>query len=159
MIVLAKDRMHASPGVIGLIFSLAAIGGLVGSGFAPWVKAHLRLNQIVVGCITIQALLTPLLAIATTPWMLALSWGLLFMIDPIFYASSITYRLSVTPDTIQSRVQSVFRLLSYGAEPVGMAAGGLLMGIFGPRYLIWGVAAGVASSALMVSIWERKRKS
>jgi len=133
MIVLAQGQMHASPRTIGLVFSVAAAGGLLGSALAPWFKSRLRLGQVMVGCVTVQALLTPTLALSVTPWMVALGWGILFMVDPIFYASSITYRLSVTPDELQGRVQSVFRL-AYGAEPVGTAAGGLLLGPVGPPF-------------------------
>ncbi len=152
MIVLAKGSMHASSRTIGLVFSVAAVGGLLGSALAPWFKSRVRLGQAMVGCVMMQALLTPMLALATSPWTLALGWGVLFMIDPIFYAYSITYRLSVTPDKLQGRIQSVFRLLAYGAEPLGTAAGGLLLGLVGPRLEIWGVAAGVALCAVLVSV-------
>ena len=37
MIVLARDRLHASARVIGLIFSLSAVGGLIGAWLAPHV--------------------------------------------------------------------------------------------------------------------------
>lgn len=157
MIILAKGQMHASPRVIGLVFSVAALGGLLGSALASWFKPRLRLGQVMVGCVTLQTLLTPILALAVSPWMLALGWGLLFMVDPIFFALSITYRLSVTPDALQGRVQSVFRLLSYGAEPLGTAAGGLLLGVVGPRLEIWGVAAGVALCAVAVSVSGLRR--
>lgn len=157
MIVMAKGQMHASSRTIGFVFSVAAVGGLLGSALAPWFKANLRLGQVMVGCVTLQALLTPTLALAASPWMLALGWGVLFLSDPIFYASSITYRLSVTPDELQGRVQSVFRLLAYGAEPLGTATGGLLLGLVGPRLEIWGVAVGVAICAVSVSASGRRR--
>jgi MFS family permease len=41
---------------------------------------------------------------------------------------SVTYRQSVTPDELLGRVMSGFRVIAYGAFPVGAALGGLIAG-------------------------------
>jgi len=42
------------------------------------------------------------------------------------------YRLALIPDQLQGRVNSVFRLIAYGSEPVGLAVTGILLQAFGP---------------------------
>jgi len=55
---------------------------------------------------------------------------------PIFLSNQYAYRLLVIPDHLQGRVQSVFRLISFGAQPVGFALTGLLIQWIGP---VWAV--------------------
>jgi hypothetical protein len=55
---------------------------------------------------------------------------------------------------MQGRVNSVFRLLAFGGQPVGMAAGGALLATLGPRVELWLIAAGLALSALAVGFTE-----
>lgn len=44
-----------------------------------------------------------------------------------------SYRMAVTPDDMRGYVYSIYRLGSYGAEPLGTALCGLGLGLIGPR--------------------------
>ena len=157
MIVLARDQLHASARTIGLIFSVSAIGGLIGAYLAPKIKARFRVGQIILGAALVQALATPLIGLATSAAMMATGWTIAFLMDPLLFAASSAYRLSVTPDPMQGRMNSIFRLLSYGAEPLGAAVGGYALGIVGPRVEIVAVAVAVGLCALAVSCTEVRR--
>ncbi|MDQ2798267.1 MAG: MFS transporter [Armatimonadota bacterium] len=152
MIVLARNQLHASPRIIGLIFSLSAIGGLIGAGVAPKMKERFPFGHVLIGSVAIQALVTPLIGLAVSPAMMIVGWSLAFLLDPIFSMASVSYRLSVIPDDIQGRVQSIYRLGSYGMEPLGTALGGLCLALIGPRVEILIVAAGVGLCALALSL-------
>ena len=143
MIVLARDSLHAFARTPGLIFSLSAIGGLIGATIAPKLKIHLRFGYVIIGSVAIQALVTPLVGLAASPAMMIAGWAIAFMLDPIFSMASTSYRLSVTPDDMQGRVHSIYRMGGYGAEPLGTALGGLCLGLIGPRIEILIAAAGV----------------
>ena len=152
MIVLARDQLHASARIIGLIFSLSAAGGLIGAWLAPHIKTRLPFGAVIIGTIAVQALVTPLVGLATSIGMMICGWALAFMLDPIFSMASTSYRFAVTPDEMRGRVHSIYRLGGYGAEPFGTALGGLLLGILGARTEILLAAAGVGLCAFAVSL-------
>ena len=43
-----------------------------------------------------------------------------------------SYRLAQIPDKLQGRVNSVFRLIAFGSQPIGIALTGLLIQAIGP---------------------------
>ena len=157
VIVLARGPLHADARTIGLIFSLSSAGGLAGSVIAPWLKARLRYGQLTIGSVVLQALSVSLMAAAMSPAMLVLGQGLLIGMGPVFNVTVLSYRLTVTPDALQGRVNGVARLLANVCTPLGTAAGGLLLQPLGPRVELWPVAAGLGLSALTTSFTDVRR--
>ena len=49
------------------------------------------------------------------------------MTAPIYSVASVTYRLTLIPDELQGRVNSSFRLVAFGFQPLGSAVGGILL--------------------------------
>jgi len=152
IIVLAQQRLHADARAIGLILSLGSVGGLLGSVVAPWVTARLRFGQIMVGTVVIEALAVALLAAATVPAMLVVGLAVVAVAIPIANVTQMSYRLALTPDALQGRVNSVFRLRFFGGQPLGLALGGALLGPLGPRAELGLVAVGLGFSALVVAL-------
>lgn len=152
IIVLAQQRLHADARAIGLIVSLGSVGGLLGSVIAPWVTARLRFGRIIVGTAVVEALAVALLAAATVPAMLVVGLAVIAVAIPIANVTQMSYRLALTPDALQGRVNSVFRLLFFGGQPLGLALGGALLGPLGPRAELGLVAAGLGLSALAVAL-------
>ncbi len=157
MIVLARDQLHASTRIIGLIFSLSAVGGLLGAWIAPHVKKRLPFGAVIIGTIALQALVTPLVGMATSASMMICGWAIAFMLDPIFSMASASYRFAVTPDEMRGRVHSIYRLGGYGAEPFGTALGGLLLGVLGARTEILLAAIGVGLCAVAVCLTQIRK--
>ena len=69
---------------------------------------------------------------APNPLILGIVTAVSFIIVPIFLSVQFGYRLALIPDHLQGRVNSVFRLIAYGSEPIGLAVTGLLLQAFGP---------------------------
>ncbi|HEY4383589.1 MAG TPA: hypothetical protein VGN34_03810, partial [Ktedonobacteraceae bacterium] len=57
--------------------------------------------------------------------------GLSYIIAPIFMVTQYSYRLALIPDHLQGRVNSVFRLISFGGQPIGLAITGALIQAIG----------------------------
>jgi hypothetical protein len=55
-----------------------------------------------------------------------------WIIVPIFMATQYSYRLTVIPDALQGRVNSVFKLVAFGGEPISLALTGFLLQTVGP---------------------------
>jgi len=151
IIVLAQRDFHADARGIGLIFSLSSVGGIVGAVLAPWLKARLSFGRIIIGSTVLQGVAVTLVAAAPSPALVVAGGLIAFMAAPIFNVSSISYRLALTPDALQGRVNSVFRLLALSGQPLGAALGGVLLGPLGPRVELWLIAAGITFCALAVS--------
>ena len=72
-----------------------------------------------------------LFACARTPLLLGLANGLSYIIAPVFFVTQYSYRLALIPDHLQGRVNSVFRLIAFGGQPIGMAITGALIQAIG----------------------------
>jgi hypothetical protein len=75
----------------------------------------------------IEALLWPLFAIAPSPLLLGVIAAGQWITGPIYNAVQFSYRLALIPDALQGRVNSVFRLLAFGFQPLGAALSGVLL--------------------------------
>lgn len=141
IIVLARNDLHAGARPIGLIFSVLSLGGLAGSFLAPWLIARLQAGHIIVGAVAVQALAVPLLAAAVSPWMVIVGGTIVVLVGPGYTATQQAYRLTVTPDMLQGRVNAGYELLVSGTEPLFLAVTGLLLAALGPRAVLWFLGA------------------
>lgn len=76
------------------------------------------------------------------------------MMIPIYNVTQTSYRLTLIPNALRSRVVSVARLPSYGSSLLGTAGGGLLLGLVGPRPVLWIVGGGLALCALFAGLTD-----
>jgi predicted MFS family arabinose efflux permease len=126
IIVLAK-QMGASDLAIGVIFSASGIGGIAGSLVGGRIQRRFTFGQVIVAVTWIEALLLPLYALVPSYYLLAAVAGASFFLGPIYNVVQFSYRLSIIPDRLQGRVNSVFRLLAFGFMPVGAALSGVII--------------------------------
>lgn len=131
MIVRAQS-MHASPGAIGLLFASGGIGSLIGSVMVAPLQRRFRFGRLMIAGGWFWALTW--LPYALAPNLLALGAAnvLGWLVIPIFMGSQYGYRLAATPDALQGRVNSVFKLIAFGGDPLSLAMTGLLLQAFGP---------------------------
>jgi predicted MFS family arabinose efflux permease len=130
IIVLAK-QMGAGDGAIGVIFSAAGVGGIVGSLVGGQIQRRFTFGQVIVAVMWLEALFFPLYAVVPSYGLLALVAGTSGFLGPVYNVVQFSYRLALIPDRLQGRVNSVFRLLAFGFMPVGAALSGVLIERFG----------------------------
>jgi MFS family permease len=124
----------------GVVFSVWGIGGIIAASVTPWLLRRMPTLRIVLLAIPLSALV----GIATV---LAPSWGLAALgltFWGIFYqlvvVNSISYRMQVTPDELQGRVNTAGRVLSWGVGwSLGAAVAGLLEPVVGLRWAMLGL--------------------
>jgi len=85
-----------------------------------------------IGATWIWALSWLLFAFAYNPLWIGIANGLSYTIVPIYMVSQFSYRIALIPDHLQGRVNSVFRLIAFGAQPLGLALTGILLQAIGP---------------------------
>jgi MFS family permease len=153
VIMLARS-IGANAFTIGLTFSVASVGGLAGAFVAPWLLDRVGKGKIIILTALVPALLLPVLATATTYWVLMLGWTIIELTVPFFNIAQVSYRVSVVPDVVLGRVSSVFRMLGFGGVVLGTSLGGVLLDHIGPRPVFWIMAAGLALTTVLVSLTE-----
>ncbi len=131
LIVIAQSQ-HASAFTIGVIFACGGIGSILGSFLVPPLQKRFSFGQIMIVSTWIWALTWLLFAVAPNPLILGIVTAVSFIVVPIFMSVQFGYRLAIIPDHLQGRVNSVFRLIAFGSEPLGLAITGILLQAFGP---------------------------
>jgi hypothetical protein len=100
---------------------------------------------VIAGTLLIEALTFPFLGWATGAWTLGLVFGVLMFIGPIYNVVQFSYRLALIPDALQGRVNSSFRLVAHGLQPVGAVLCGVViehhgtpwaLALFGATYVV-----------------------
>jgi MFS family permease len=94
-----------------------------------------------------------LFAIAPNPLVLALNNALSFIVVPIYTVVQYGYRLAVIPDHLRGRVNSVYRLMAFSGQPLGIALTGVLLQAVGPvsTILILFVPQGILCIAVVLN--------
>ena len=96
----------------GLLLTVFAVGGLVGTVLAPWVRRRLGTSGIVALVLAIQA-------------------GAMLLTGLVWNIATISLRQRIVPDVRLGRVTSAYRVVGLGSMPLGAAAGGLVATSFG----------------------------
>lgn len=126
IIILARQQ-HASDFVIGTLFAIGGAGGILGSIVAAPIQRRFRFGPVIIVTVWISALAVPFFLLAPSPLWLGVVEAVAFVTGPIYNVVQFSYRLSLIPDDLQGRVNSVFRLLAFGLQPLGLALTGVLI--------------------------------
>jgi MFS family permease len=152
IIIVLAQQQHASSFTIGLIFAVGGIGGIIGALIATSLQKRLSFGQAIIGTSWIFALFIPLYAIAPNPLMLGIITAATFVAGPVYNVVQFSYRSAIIPDELQGRVNSVFRLIAFGGQPLGLALTGLLIQNIGVIPTILVDAAGMVILAVAATV-------
>ncbi len=135
LIVLAQ-RLHASSLVIGILFASGGVGSILGAFLTNPLQKRFTFGQVTIGSAWVWAISWLALAVAPNLLILGIANAVSFIIVPIYLSVQFSYRLLAVPDHLQGRVQSVYRLLSFGSQPLGMVLTGFLIQWIGPTWAV-----------------------
>lgn len=158
-VILMSQSLGADEAAIGLIFSIGALGGVLGAAFAGKIQRTLSYGQVTIGSIWVIALTTPLMAIAPSLFLIGVAIIVVQAVVPIYSVVQIAYRLPLIPDELQGRVNSVFRLIAFGFQPLGALIGGVLLQFSAPMLTILLVSAGFVLLATIASFSAEVRNA
>ena len=147
-----------STGVVGLVFSASAVGGLAGALASGWVAGLLGAGRTIPVTAILMApamALTPLAALTSGPWPVVLLIGggvMFFALVVIYNITQVSYRQRACPPNLLGRMNASVRFIVWGTQPIGALIGGALGAAFGIVPVLWLTVAGTALSALPVVI-------
>lgn len=137
VVIVRATQEHASNVAIGLIFGAGGVGAVAGAMLAAPLQRRFGFSRVMIGATWGWALTWLLFAAGNTPLLLGMANALSYVVVPIYMATQFGYRLQSIPDALQARVNSVFRLIAFGVQPVSLALTGLLLQVLHPVATIW----------------------
>jgi MFS family permease len=145
--------LHASPALVGLLFSLGAVGGLVGGLTAGWFAKKFGSARIIWASLLLPAPLLVLIPLATPGWgtLLFAVGNIVFSLTSLLYNSAqVSYRQRICPPELLGRMNASVRWIVWGTLPLGSLMGGALGTWIGIRPTLWIGVIGSAFSGLFV---------
>ena len=137
-VVYAVRTVHLSTLELGIVIGASAVGGLAGALLATRARKALGYGKAM-AVATIGVSAAPLLllvprhaSVPTVIIMVAAQLGYGSSMSA-FNVNAITLRQVVTPTRLLARMNATYRMLIWGAPPVGAVAGGLLGSAVGLR--------------------------
>jgi predicted MFS family arabinose efflux permease len=140
--------------LIGVLFTASGVGALAATFLLSRIAGWLGPERLTLVGLTLVTALLPVLAFApsfATLVGLFVAWG---AISTAVIVNGISVRQMVTPDDMQGKVNTVGRMLTFGAgQPAGAAAAGLLAAHLGVTGALAVMAAPTAVAAVAGWTW------
>jgi MFS family permease len=143
-VLLVRDELGGSELAFGLTLAGAATGGVAGSLLAASIVECVGRRRAVLGAVVAFAL--SLLCTGLAPNVVAAGLGLAAfgLAGEVWNVVAVSYRQARVPDHLLGRVMATYRVIAYGAMPVGAGIGGVIAAIAGVRATFVAGAAGIA---------------
>jgi len=131
VLVLARQH-HVSRLATGFILASGGIGSIFGALIAGPLARRLRVGQLMIIASWLLALTWLPFAFAPDPVVLGLIVTSAFIVVPIHSSVQYGYRLASIPDKLQGRVNSIYRVILFGCQSIGLLLAGVLLQAIGP---------------------------
>src|SRR5262249_23059530 len=141
------------PGLLGIILSAGAVGGLLGAFGAPRLGRRIGLGpSFMLGAVLfpLPLVLVPA-AGGPRPLVLAMLLGArLFSALGVMVldVNGNSIGAALTPDSLRARVSGAFGVINYGVRPVGTLLAGALAAWLGVRTTLWIASIGATVAIL-----------
>lgn len=155
LVLYATQRLGLGEIGFGLLTTVMAGGGLLGTIAYGWITRRLSLADVMRIGLVIETLTHLVLAITTNA---AVAMAIFFVFGAhafVWGVTSVTIRQRAVPTALQGRVGSVNLVGTYGGLVIGSGIGGLLAREFGLTAPFW--FAFVGSALFLVLIWRELR--
>ncbi|BCJ47913.1 MFS transporter [Actinoplanes ianthinogenes] len=159
LIIMLAQHLHANAGQVGLVFTGAAAGALLGSLLAPKLARRFPLGRLSIAMLWAEALAFPFYAVAPAWWLLLVVAFAESVVTPIYTVALDSYRISVTPDALRGRVTGAIDTLTTGAAAVGTLASGALIALIGAPALTYALAGWLTILALAATLSPTVRRA
>ncbi|GAA0453046.1 MFS transporter [Streptomyces sp. NPDC046215] len=133
------------PGVLGLMLSASAVGGLAGALCAgPIARAVGQARTIWLAPVATGpfAVLWPLAGRGPAAVWFAVASAAVFFGAVVYNVAQVSFRQLLCPPRLLGRMNATLRFMVWGTMPLGALLGGAVAGAAGPRAAVWVCAAG-----------------
>ena len=153
LVLYASERLGMGEVGFGLITTVGAVGGLLGTLAYGWLTRHVSLGDLMRIGLVVETLTHLGLALTTSP-VVALAIFFVFGAHAFVWGTtSTTVQQRAVPTRLQGRVASVNVLGCFGGLVLGGVLGGALAQAYGVTAPFW--FAFVGSVVLVVLLWRQ----
>lgn len=129
MILFAQELIGLNAIQYSFLAYGAAIGGLIGSQVANKINAKLEESKTLLISVALFGIGMFAPYLTTNPFIVAGSFGLSSFGSVLWNVQAVSIRQALIPDILLGRVNSVYRLLALGLNPIGAIFGGAIVKI------------------------------
>jgi MFS family permease len=153
LVLYATQRLGLGPVGFGLLTTVSAVGGLLGTATYGWIVRRVSLGNVMRAGLVIETLTHLVLALTTSPWIASATFFVFGAHAFIWGTTSVTIRQRAVPTELQGRVGGAMVIASFGGLVVGSGVGGLLAVHYGVTAPFWFAFAG--SAVFVVLLWRQ----
>ncbi|HEX4728815.1 MAG TPA: MFS transporter, partial [Jatrophihabitans sp.] len=156
LVLYALEVLHLGTVGYGLLLTLLAIGGLIGTVLAPQLLRWLGLRVLIPAVGLAQGAMLLGVGLGSSRAVMVTALLVVGVSGMAWNVVTVSLRQRVVPAPLLGRVTSSYRVIGLGAMPVGALLGGLLGRAYGLHapYLIFGVVVLVATGCALPFIRE-----
>jgi predicted MFS family arabinose efflux permease len=152
LVLYAQQRLGLGAVGFGLLTTVSAAGGLLGTALYGWITRRVSLGNVMRAGLIIETFTHLGLAVTTSPWVASSIFFVFGAHAFVWGTTSITVRQRAVPIQLQGRVNSVNSIGTFGGLVIGSAIGGVLASHFGVTAPFW--FAFVGSAVFVVLLWR-----
>jgi predicted MFS family arabinose efflux permease len=153
LVLYATQRLGMGAVGFGLLTTVSAIGGLLGTAVYDWLERHATLAAIMRVGLIIETFTHLGFAVTTRPWV---AMAIMFVFGAhafIWGTTSQTVRMRAVPMELQGRVGSLYAIGVFGGIILGQALGGVIARFWGLTAPFW--FAFVGSGVTLALVWRQ----
>ena len=118
--------------VFSLLMMAGAVGGVIGSIFAPRVSKKIGSGPSLYLTMVVGGVTTLVLGLASRWWIAWMMFAIGTFTSVLWNVITVSFRQTIIPDALLGRVNSVYRFFGWGMMPIGSLLGGAVVAIFTP---------------------------
>jgi predicted MFS family arabinose efflux permease len=155
LVVYANRALHMTRVDVrlGLLYSAGELGGLISVAAVPMLVKRLAIGRLTAVFLAANAAGLALLSVAPSYEWALLAFFFYELVYTMVTATGITVRQMLTPDHLQSRVNTAGRMIAWGGNPVGAVLGGMLAELL-PIRLAFGLLTISAAVGAGLAAWS-----
>jgi MFS family permease len=153
LVLYATRVLDMGPVGFGLLTTVGALGGLVGTAGYGWLERHVSLATIMRVGLVLETFTHLGLAVTTTP---GVAMTIMFVFGAhafVWSTTQRTVRMRVVPAELQGRVGGLYYVGVFGGIVAGQALGGVIARVWGITGPFW---FGFAGSAILLALLWRE---
>ncbi|CUW26624.1 MFS transporter [Streptomyces sp. FBKL.4005] len=156
---LMRTEFHIDSSRTGLLLSLGALSGVLGSFCSGTLHRRLGAYGVMLFTGLGWSAGELIMALAPAPWAAVLGLALALWVAPPYFSTLYAHRMSIIPQPMHTRINSIYRLLAQAGLPLGLASGGALLESLGSRGFLALAAAVFLAAAITVHLRVHREKS
>lgn len=126
-VLYAQEILGVGPTGYGLLFAAGAVGGTIGAWAAAPAEERLGARFVLLMTLAGSTICTLAIGLTSSAFVVGLAIAGSALLAVMWNVVTVSYRQRIVPEGILGRVNSIYRLLSWGPLPLGSLLGGLLV--------------------------------